>query len=99
MTKQESAENTLKCHLSVEEGSKIGLDVTRLVENSIAALGNQQVYVEQEPQIKLPRAVKTACPKKSRLGRVTQKLYNLEPDNRQEKPLNIELDLYQMETS
>jgi hypothetical protein len=36
---------------------------------------------------------------KSRLGKTMHKIYDLEPDNKPEKPLNIDLgvDLYQME--
>ena len=36
---------------------------------------------------------------KSRLGKIMHKLYDLEPDNAPEKPLNVDLgvDLYQME--
>ena len=98
LTKQESAENTLKCQLSMDEASKVGLDVSKLIEENVAALCNQQVYVEQEPKLKLARAVKKAHPTGSRLGRVTQRLYNLESGNAPEKSLSIELDLYQMET-
>jgi hypothetical protein len=34
---------------------------------------------------------------RSKLGRIMHKLYDLESDNEPEKPLNIDLDLYQME--
>ena len=97
MTKQESAENTLKCHLSIEESGKIGLDVINLPEDNVAALCNKQVFAEQEPKLKVAHMVKKVVPKGNKLGTVTQKLYNLEPENTTEKSLNIELDLYQME--
>ena len=97
MTKQESAENTLKCHLSIEESGKIGLDVINLPEDNVAALCNKQVFAEQEPKLKVGHIVKKGVPKRSKLGTVTQNLYNLEPENTTEKSLNIELDLYQME--
>ena len=97
MTKQESAENTLKCHLSLEESSKIGLDVINLAEDNVAALCNKQVFGEQEPKLKVAHVVKKVVTKRSKLGTVTQNLYNLEPENTTEKSLNIDLDLYQME--
>jgi hypothetical protein len=97
LTKQESAENTLKCHLSIEESGKIGLDVINLREDNVAALCNKQVFAEQEPKLKVAPVVKEVVTKRSKLGTVTQNLYNLEPENTTEKSLNIELDLYQME--
>jgi hypothetical protein len=97
LTKQESAENTLKCHLSIEESSKIGLDVNKLAEDNVAALCNTQVFAEQEPKLKVARVMKKVVTKRSKLETVTQNLYNLEPENAPEKSLNIELDLYQME--
>jgi hypothetical protein len=97
LTKQESPENTLKCQLTIDEASKVCLDVSKLIEGNVAALCNQQVYVEQEPKLKVVLAVKKANPKRSRLARVTQRLYDLESSNEPEKPLNIELNLYQME--
>ena len=97
MTKQDSAENTLKYNLSTEESSKIGLDLSKLAEDNVAALCNRQVFAEQEPNLKVARVVKKVVPNRSKLGTATQNLYNLEPENTPEKSLNIELDLYQME--
>ena len=98
MTKQEPIENTLKCQLSIEDANRVGLDIGKLIEENVAAVRNQHVYPDQEPKLKVPRVMKKAYPKRSRLGRITQKLYNLESGNAPEKSLNIELDLYQMET-
>jgi len=97
LTRQESAENTLKCQLSIEESSKIGLDVSKLAEDNVAPLCNTQVFAEQEHKLKAARFLKKVVAKRSKLGTVTQNLYNLEPENTPEKSLNIELDLYQME--
>ena len=98
LTKQESVENTLKCQLSIEDANRVDLDVGKLVEENVATLCNQQVFPEQDPNLKIARVVKKAYPKRSRLASVTQRLYNLESGNEPEKSLNIELDLYQMET-
>jgi hypothetical protein len=84
--------------LSVEDARRVGLDVTKLVEENVAALCSHQVYAEQEPKLKVAHVRKKSYPRRTRLSRVTQRLYNLESGNEPEKPLNIELDLYQMET-
>lgn len=99
MTKPESAENVLKIPLTIEETSRINLevDVGKLMEENVAKLRSPHVFVEQEPKLKVARVKKTH-PRKSKLSRATQRLYNLESGNEPEKLLNIELDLYQMET-
>jgi hypothetical protein len=73
------------------------LDVINLAEDNVAALCNKQVFAEQEPKLKVAHVVKKVVTKRSKLGTVTQNLYNLEPENTTEKSLNIDLDLYQME--
>ena len=97
MTKHDPVENALKCSLTIEDGNKMSLNVSDLVAENVANLYNPGILVEQEPKLKVVR-VKKASTKRSRLYRVTQKLYNLESGNEPEKPLHIELDLYQMET-
>ena len=99
MTKPESIENPLKFHLTFEETSRTSLEqaMEKLLAENVPKLHSPQVFVEQEPKIKVA-SVKKTRPKKSRLCRVTQRLYNLESGSEPEKPLNIELNLYQMET-
>jgi len=99
LTKPEiTGENTLKFQLSVEDSRRIGLGIDRLVEKNVVALCTHQVLVEQEPKPKVTRVRKKSYPRRSRLSRVVQRLYNLESGNEPEKPLNIDLGLYQMET-
>ena len=97
MTKQEPVENTLKCQLSIEEAGKVGLNLSKLVQENVTSMFTPKAFPEEQPSLKVPRVAKKACPKKTRLASVTQKLYDLESCNEPEKPLNIELDLYQME--
>jgi hypothetical protein len=98
LTKHDSVENLLKCPLSIEDAGRVGLDVRKLMDENVAKLCSPQVFVvEQEPKLKVVR-VKKARAKRSKLSRVTQRLYDLESECKPEKPLNIELDLYQMET-
>lgn len=97
MTKHEPVENVLKCPLSVEDGHRVNLDVCKLMEDNVAKLCSPQILVEQEPTVKIVR-VKKARSTRSKLSRVTQRLYDLDSGCKPEKPLNIELNLYQMET-
>ncbi len=97
LTKQEPIENTLKCNLSIDEPSKVGLDLSKLVEKNLVAMFIPKAFPEQQPKVKDPIVVKKARPKRSGLARITQRLYNLESCNEPEMPLNIKLDLYQME--
>jgi hypothetical protein len=99
LTKPESVENAVKIPLTIEETNRITLavDVCKLMQENVANLRSSQVFVEQEPKLKVARVKKTR-PRRTRLSRITQRLYNLESGNEPEKPLSIELDLYQMET-
>ena len=97
MTKQEPVENSVKFQLGIDEAGKVGLDVRNLVEKNVVAMLNPKAYPEEQTKLQISHVVKKTCPKKSRLARVTQRLYDLESCNEPEKPLNVELDLYQME--
>ncbi len=100
MTKPEPVEVILKGSLTFEETSRVSLEqaMQKLIEENGTKLRVPQVFVEPEPKLKLARVKKATRPRRSRLCRITQRLYNLETDNEPEKPLNIELNLYQMET-
>jgi hypothetical protein len=97
LTKQEPIENSLKTQLSIDEAGKVDLDVRKLVEENVVAMFIPKSFPEEQTKLKVSHVVKKACPKRSRLARVTQRLYDLESCNEPEKPLNVELDLYQME--
>lgn len=105
LTKREhdSVESTLKCQLPIENVC-VDLDVHRVVEDNVARMcSHEQVLVEQEPKLKVAHAVKKRRVKRSsrwgKLGKIMDKLYNIEPENENEteKSLKIELNLYQME--
>lgn len=98
MTKHDPVENPLKCSLSIEEPGTVNLNMNDLVAENLAKLCTPRVFVEEAPKLKAVRAKKPRATRRSRLSRVTQRLYNLESGNEPEKPLHIELDLYQMET-
>ncbi len=88
-------EESLKCHL---DDAKIEV-VPQTIDNSMVLCGGH-VHVAAKPDGKLKvRMVKPKVniAKKTRLGKVTQELYDLESGSEPEKVLNIDLGLYQME--
>jgi hypothetical protein len=97
LTKQVADEAALKYHVTLEEGSKVSSSVTEaVVKNSLVICG---AHVDPEQEGGCKRAlVKTRLSLlRSRLGRIMRRLYDLESSGEPEKPLNVDLDLYQME--
>ena len=97
MTKQAPDENALRCNVALEEANKVGSSVATLLEKNAFIIPEARVEFDEEgkPKVRLARVKMNS--RRNRLGKITQKLYDLEHYEGQEKPLNIELDLYQME--
>jgi hypothetical protein len=92
-------EAPLRLQETLEESTKVNAGVTDVMgKNSLTICGGNIGSTRKvNPKVTL---VKTKIHfVKSRLGKIMHKLYDLEPDNEPEKPLNIDLgvDLYQME--
>ncbi len=98
LTKHEQIDSGLKCQLSITETNPASLNVSDLVAENIAKLYASTIFAEETPKLKTVRAKKARVAKPSSLGRALHRLYNLESNNKPEKPLHVELDLYQMET-
>lgn len=97
MTKHVAPEDALKCPLGLDDAGKVGDGLNKLLENNALVIGSAQVSVLQNSKLEIPLGKARKTVRKSRLGKVTEKLYNLEPCNVPEKPLNVDLGLYQME--
>jgi hypothetical protein len=97
LTKQEPVENSLKCQLSIDETIKDGFNGSKLVEINVVAMCNPKIFSEEQSKLKVAPVGKKIQVKRSRLARITQRLYDLESCNEPEKPLCVKLDLYQME--
>jgi hypothetical protein len=71
--------------------------VPKMIDNSMV-MGGSQIVHKPKSKIKV-RMVKSKMPVKrtSRLEKAIQHLYDLEDAHEPEKPLNIDLGLYQME--
>jgi len=90
-------EEALKCPLGLDEAGKVGEGVNKLLENNALVIRSAQVNLVQDTKLKIPLVKARKTVKKSRLGKITEKLYNLESCDLPEKPLSIDLGLYQME--
>ena len=92
MTKHTSDETALKCHLTIEETSKI-------VEDNALAVCDVPATPQLEGKIEVTQIGTGIKPKNNRLGKIMPELYNLEENVKSEKPVKIDLDLdlYQME--
>lgn len=90
-----------KYHMPLEEANKLIENNIKLISSTDFAICGPAMNSPESSKPKLtvakPRARVSSF--KSKLGKIMHRLYDLEPDNQPEKPLNIELraDLYQME--
>jgi hypothetical protein len=94
-----------KLHVSLEDANKLVGDNVKILGSSRLGMCGANVNSQVKSMRKVtakPTMVKTRTKTstfKSKLGKIMHKLYDLEPDNGPEKPLNVDLcvDLYQME--
>ena len=88
-------DEALKAPFTIED-AKVEV-VPKIIDNSMVIGGSEIVH---KPKNKMKvRMVKSKMPPKrvSHLENATSQLYNLEESHGPEKPLNLDLDLYQME--
>jgi hypothetical protein len=101
LTKPNLDEGLPKYHMPLEEANKLIENNIKLIGSSDFGICGPGISSQKTSNSKLavakPRVRVTSL--KSKLGKIMHRLYDLEPDNAPEKPLNIELraDLYQME--
>ena len=91
MTKH-APDETLKCHLTVEEPKK-------LVEENALAICNVQTSPELKSKLEVTQITTRIKPIRKGPQKMVPELYNLEDYAKSEKPVKIDLDLdlYQME--
>jgi hypothetical protein len=98
LTKQEPVEPTLKCHETLDAAGKVSVGSPReILEKNTFSIHAAQMNSEglQKSKVILVRDKTTS--RRSNLGKVAEKLFDLEPCGEPEKPLKVDLDLYQME--
>jgi len=97
LTKQASDEAAVKCHVALEGANKIVENTAKMMDITALVVCGAQMRPEREGKPKLAIVKTRMNLLRSRLGRIMRRLYDLESGNEPEKPLNIDLDLYQME--
>ena len=97
LTKQASDETALRCHVTLEGGNKVSPSLTEAIVKNALVINSTHINSEQEGKCKRALVKTRMNSLRSRLGRIMRRLYDLESESEPEKPLNIDLDLYQME--
>jgi len=92
LTKQ-ADELAAKAHLSLEDAGKVVASTTELVCDEALVICSG--HVKPVPKIAPVKVRVNAV--RSKAGKAVHKLYDLEQSGEAEKPLNVDLDLYQME--
>ncbi len=90
---------SLRLHETLEESTKVSASATIVMGKNSLSICVGDVDSTQKFNPKVTEGKTKVNFVKSRLEKNMHKLYDLEPDNEPEKPLNIDLgvDLYQME--
>ena len=97
LTKHVTTEEATKCPIGLEEANRIDPCAVNLLEKNVIVIGDTRVSLSEEDCVRIPSVKAKRSLKKSRLAKITEKLYNLEPCVVSEKSLHIDLGLYQME--
>ena len=92
----EDSDKLVEANVKLLDGQALGICGVHSIDSNINSL--HQVVAEN-PLTKTHAAKAKLNTFKNRLEKIMHKLYDLEPDNAPEKPLNVDLcvDLYQME--
>ncbi len=86
-------------NMTIEEANRVGEIITEMMDEDALVIWGARVNPELNGKLKVTLLMTGVNPPSipSRFDYVAPKLYNLEPYSEPEKPLNIELDIYQME--
>ena len=90
-------EVALKNQIILDGSVKIVESTTEIVCNEALFVCGAHVSTLQENQPKVVPTKVRSGQMRSRLGRIMQKLYDLEPGGKYERSLNLDLNLYHME--
>jgi cell division GTPase FtsZ len=96
LTKQASDETVLRGHLTLEETNKVVSSVTEaIVNNALVIHGAHNIEQESELDVTIVMTRKNTV--KRKLRQIMPELYDIENGAEAEKPVEVDLDLYQME--
>ena len=99
MTKPAPDEATLRCSLAIEEAVIRDAVATEIMPKNALAIFDAHTKTGRKSKPKVAPVSARIRSVKSRLGKLMNRLYDLESSDEPEKPLKIDLDvdLYQME--
>jgi len=85
--------------MTIEEANRVGEIVTEMMDDNALVIWGARVNPEQNGKLKVTLVMTGVNSPHvlSEFGTIAPQLFNLEPYAEPEKPLNIELNLYQME--
>ncbi|MEM2971723.1 MAG: cell division protein FtsZ [Candidatus Bathyarchaeia archaeon] len=87
------------CQMTIEEANRVGEIVTEMMDNNALVIWGARVNPEQNGKLKVTLVMTGVNSPHilSGFGAIAPQLFNMEPYAELEKPLGIELNLYQME--
>jgi hypothetical protein len=103
LTKHIPDETFLKNQIELEEARRISANVTEIMDkNALAICATHRHTImkrDTKPKVTITPVKAKIGMVKTKLGKITHKLYDLEPESATDKNLNVDLDvqLYQME--
>lgn len=97
MTKHSISEEALKYPLDLETVTVCDCP-SNLQNKNALDIEKAKIDLVEEDKIEIPLANANKCTKKIQLGKIGEKLYDLEPRNLADRPLKFYLNLYQMES-
>jgi len=85
--------------MTVEEANRVGEIVTEMMDHNALVIWGAKVNPEQKGKLKVTLVMTgvDSSPIKQSLRAIAPQLFDMEPYIEPEKPLNLKLDLYQME--
>ena len=87
-------DEALKSTLTLED-IKVEI-IPKMIDNSLV-IGDSNIVHKSKTKVRMVKQQKASIKRSSRLEKATQQLYDLEEYHSPEKPLNIDLGLFQME--
>jgi cell division GTPase FtsZ len=87
--------------MTIEEANRVGEIVTEMIDDNALVIWGARVNPEQDGKLKVTLVMTGVNSPDilSGFGTIAPQLFNLEPYAEPEKPLDIKLDLYQLEPS
>jgi cell division protein FtsZ len=86
-------------HMTIEEANRVGETVTEMMGPNTTVIWGARIDPEQQRKLRVTVVVTCRDSKKTQkfLEKAAPQLFNMEPENEQEKTLNLDFGLYQME--